>query len=649
MVYLCGGFFWDEANLIIVDDLFDVFLDSVWLGLKVVFWKSKQWDEKTSTFTSDEDLRYVKTKAGRRRKPRLRRTSDLEDSTEHLFSGDMVTFPCSVCYQELNKAKNFLHKKHHNALSMLGFQWMGGRKPKPTVISFHRECIISNLLRSSTYSEKALQSMNYAFELLWKKQVPSYFKLCDKVGQTSTYSPNSYHLMIKGIAICSNSNSNWKAEPNCKFTVVNDFGDKANVCFFGLFDSHHGCAAADLASKEFQVLLLHQLSIQDPSYQMTAEQQQLINSFHTVFREEYRAREEAFSSTYKTFRTSRREYEDTHKAFAKAFWRMDRLLRLGRNEVSRVRWSGCSALTCILEGGIKNPCTNKDWEKNNLQGSNSFPFQKMPQIISGVLHIANAGNVQAVLCRNGKGFCLTKEHTTRNTKERRRVLYSEAVISSDDPYGLLDGHIKTTRGLGFHGNLRLKKSIIPVPQTISVPIDDLCQFLILATSGLWQVLDKKEVTALVITLFHAYKETHVPGPKNKPWPPKDLLSPPDSHIRVLYQYQPENEDIMSATDETKGFSDSISAEAYVHQAVSAETFPAEVTPYDPCSTKENNSLPATDSKQESEKELCIKNFYKGAAEYIGCELVSAAIEGGSRDSITVMVMFLNGSEYHRLT
>lgn len=355
-----------------------------------MFWKSKQWDEKTSTFTSDDDLRYGR-KAGRRRRFRPRRTSDLEDSNEQLFSGDMVTFPCSVCYQELNKARNFLHKKHHNALSMLGFQWMGGRKPKPSVISFHRECIISKLLRSSTYSEKALQNMNYAFELLWKKQVPSYFKLCDTVGQTSTYSPNSYHLMIKGIAICSNSNTNWKAEPNCKFTVVNDFGDKANVCFFGLFDSHHGCAAADLASKEFQVLLLHQLSLQDPSYQMTAEQQHLIDSFHTVFKEEYRAREEAFSSTYKTFRTSRREYEDTHKAFAKAFWRMDRLLRLGRNEVSRVRWSGCSALTCILEGGIKNPGTNKDWEKNNVQGSNSFPFQKMPQIISGVLHIANAG------------------------------------------------------------------------------------------------------------------------------------------------------------------------------------------------------------------------------------------------------------------
>lgn len=353
--------------------------------------KSKKWNEKTSTSTSNEALPTAKTNVVRRRY-RPRRVSDLEESFEQLtFSGDTVTFPCSVCHQELTTARNFLHKKHHNALSMLGFQWMGGRKPKSRVVSFHRESIISNLLRSSTYSEKVLQNMNYAFELLWNKQDPSYFKLCDKVGETSTYSPNSYHLLIKGIAICSNSNSTWKAEPNCKYTVVNDFGKKANVCFFGLFDSHHGYAAADLASKEFQVLLLHQLSIQDPSYQMSAEQQELINSFHTVFREEYRVREEVFSSTYKTFRTSKREYEDTHKAFAKAFWRMDRLLRLGRNEVSRVRWSGCSALTCILEGGIKNPQANKDWEKPYHHGVKSFPFQKIPQVISGVLHIANAG------------------------------------------------------------------------------------------------------------------------------------------------------------------------------------------------------------------------------------------------------------------
>ncbi|CAH7208174.1 Pp2d1 [Phodopus roborovskii] len=609
-----------------------------------VFWKSKEWNTKTSTFALDEPLTKSKKKRVKKHK-RPRTTSNHEDSIEQLIYGQMVTFPCSVCNQEINTAGTFLHKKHHNALSTLGFQWMGGKKPKPSVVSIQRQFVISKLLTSFMFSEKVLQSMDYAFELLRKRQVPSYFRLCDKVGQTSTHSPKICHLLIKAVAICGNSNSTWNANPNGKFTVTNDFGDKANVCFFGLFDGHHGDAAADLASKEFQVLLLHQLSTKDPSYQMTAEQQQLINSFHTVFREEYRAIEEIFSSTYKTFRTNRREYEEIHKAFAKAFWRMDRLLRLGRNEVSRVRWSGCSALTCILEGIIKNPYFSKDWAKMDQQGSDNLPFQKSPQIISGVLHIANAGNVQAVLCRNGKGFCLTKEHTTRNTKERRRVLQRGAVINSN---GLLEGHIKTTRGLGFHGNLTLKKSIIPAPQTISVPIDDLCQFLILATNGLWEVLDKKEVTALVITLFHAYKETYS-GPENKSWPSKEPFSLSDNNIRVLFQYKPELEEVMSTTNLTKRSSDTIYSQASIYQAKNAETFLPETTNYDTCSKKETNSLPSIDSKTGSEKELYAKNFYEGAAEYISHELVSAALEGGSRDSVTVMVILLNGSDYQLLT
>ncbi|XP_051008442.1 protein phosphatase 2C-like domain-containing protein 1 [Acomys russatus] len=600
-----------------------------------VFWRS---------FSSDESVNKVKTKQPpKKRKLKRPRTQNEEEFDEGLTCDEPITFPCSVCHREISAAGMFFHKKHHNALSTLGFHWRGGRKPVSSVIISQRQFVISKFLTTSLFSEKVLQSMNYAFELLRKKQVLSHFKLWDTVGQTSTYSPNAHHLLIKGVAICGNSNSTWEADPNCKFTFTNDFGDKANTCFFALFDGHYGSAAADLASKEFQILLLHQLSKQDPSYQMTDEQQKLIKSFHTVFRQEYKAREEIFSSTPKTLRTDKWEYEKIHKAFAKAFWRMDRLLRLGRNEISRVRWSGCSALTCLLEGGIKYPYLNKDWRENNQQGTNSFSFQKIPQIISGVLHIANAGNVQAVLCRNGKEFCLTKEHTTQNTKERRRVLHKGAVISSNEAHSFLEGHIKTTRGLGFHGNLTLKNFIIPAPQTISVPIDDLCQFLILATNGLWEVLDMKEVTALVITLFHTYKETCASDPRKKSWPSVEHLSPPsDNHIHVLFQYTPESEEVMSTTNLVKTSSNSIDSEASI-QLKNAATFPPEVTNYDACSKKETNTSPTIDSKQGSKNEFCAKNFYEDAAEYIGCELISTALAGGSRDSITVMVMLLSGS------
>uniref|UniRef100_A0A452UVL8 Protein phosphatase 2C like domain containing 1 n=1 Tax=Ursus maritimus TaxID=29073 RepID=A0A452UVL8_URSMA len=614
-----------------------------------MFWKSREWNARTSTFDSEKEIPFsLRRTYFRRRKNRPSRGS--EDREEQ--HDQMITFPCSMCKHEIDLPEIFLHKKQHVALATLGFQWMGGKKPALPVISIQRQFIIAKLLSFSIFTEKILQSINNAFELLWKKQIPAYYKITDNVHRSSIYSQTVCHVLIKGVAVCEDRNSTWKADMNDKFTVVNNFGNKPDVCFFGLFDGHHGSSAADLTSMELPVLLLHQLSRFDPSYQMTPEEQNVIKSFHTVFREEYIAVEELFSSIKKKRKTVKHEYENIHKAFAKAFWRMDRLLRLGRNEVSRVRWSGCSAVTCILEGNIKKPYA-KNWKINKGDGlAKSVPSQMMPQIISGVLHIANTGNVQAVLCRNGKGFCITKEHTTRNITERRRLLQNGAIISSNEPYGLLEGQIKTTRGLGFHGNLKLKKSIIPAPQTISVPIDDLCQFLILATNGLWEVLDTKEVTALAMTMFQVYKETHYSNTQNESLPPKEpfLIYEPinsisESNIRILFQYNPESTECVSTINSKENLLDSKCS-----NPKNAQTFPPKKTNHDLYGEKETNGPTSVDdvSKNSREEESHTKNFYEGAAKYISHELVSAALVAGSRDNITVMVILFKGSEYQFL-
>lgn len=259
--------------------------------------------------------------------------------------------------------------------------------------------------------------------------------------------------------------------------------------------------------------------------------------------------------------------------------------------------------------------------------------------------------MQVVLCRNGKGFCLTKEHTTRNINERRRVLQNGAVISSNEPYGLLEGETEITRGLGFHGNLRLKKFVIPAPQTTSVPIDDLCQFLILATNGLWEVLDKKEVIALTITTFQIYKETYYSTKQNKPLASNTSLLLPisvpsinksESHINVLFKCKSESKEYMSTTNSSNLLGSKYSENFYNPENV--QIFPPEMTNHEPCSEKD-----CTDGGNTSEKELCTKSFYESAAEYVSHKLVNAALTAGSRDNITVMVIFLNGINDQFLT
>lgn len=267
--------------------------------------------------------------------------------------------------------------------------------------------------------------------------------------------------------------------------------------------------------------------------------------------------------------------------------------------------------------------------------------------------------MQAVLCRNGKGLWLTKEHTTQNINEKRRVLQNGAMISSNDRFGLLEGQVKTTRGLGFHGNPKLKKFIIPAPQTISVPIDDLCQFLILATNGLWEVLNEKEVTALAITMFQVYKETYYSIIQNKSSLIKGPLSFPinepsitkkKSNIHVLFQCKSESKECVS-TNSKENLSDSKYTKYFTSDSKNAQIFLPEMTNCDPSSEKETDRPNNIDGepKDSSEKEkTCTKSFYDGAAEYISHELVNAALTAGSRDNITVMVILLSGSEYQFL-
>lgn len=336
-----------------------------------------------STFDSNEELPLTVKRKDFRRK---RSSRDLEDHDEQ-NADQTVTFPCSLCNHEIHVPGSFFHKKQDAALATLGFQWMDEKKPGPSVITMQRQLIITKLLSSSTFTEKTLQSVNNAFELLWKKQMPAYDKIIDNIHRNTLYYQKTCHLLIKGIAICEDRNSTWRTAMNDKFTVVNNFGKKPNVCFLGLFDGHHGASAATLTSTELPVLLLHQLSRFDPSYQMTPEEHKVINSFHTVFREDYIATEDLFSSINKRTEELKCEYEDIHKAFAKAFWRMDRLLRLGRKEVSRVRWSGCSAVTCLLEGSIKSPFA-KNWRRIN---DHNCLAERFPCQISGILHIANTG------------------------------------------------------------------------------------------------------------------------------------------------------------------------------------------------------------------------------------------------------------------
>ncbi|XP_077158729.1 protein phosphatase 2C-like domain-containing protein 1 [Paroedura picta] len=520
-----------------------------------------------------------------------------------------ITVLCSICREKVHIKQLFHHKRAHRAQIALGYQRPWIEALDINKLALRQKEQILKIIHSPKYIEQDAHKIIFSFNFLKESlKIAPYFSI-NSVERSSVHTEEASSPVIKAIAICQDRNALWRSNLEDVFVVLDNYGNRPGTSFLGLFDGSYGISAAKTTSAELPLLLLDQLSCIDSSYQVSKAEQEVLDSFRTVFRADYSIREKIFTSrASQTKKLLTSDYKWIHKAYAKSFWRMDRLLRLGRNENSRIRWSGCSAATCLVEKLISEkqdkqtqegeetlqkisgesarnimkqeklsedtsiveektiiaqqgaPCVSNKRTSNNdhqeeeplekineeeettiedsehfninedrlqehqlsnsnnstesedrlqeHQLSNSNNSTESEENSAGIMHIANVGNVHVVLCKNGESYWLSKEHTTYSSKERKRVLHSGGYISSNEPKGMIEGIIRTTRGLGYHGNPQLKKTVIPVPHTISIPVDDSCQFLILASNGLWEVLDKNEVVTLALVMYSAFLEQY---------------------------------------------------------------------------------------------------------------------------------------------
>ncbi|XP_078056499.1 uncharacterized protein LOC144480782 [Mustelus asterias] len=278
------------------------------------------------------------------------------------------------------------------------------------------------------------------------------------------------------------------------YVFMDCYGGRSDAWFIGVFDGCHGASAAQFASGDLPVLMLEQLATAGHPYTLSSNNRAHLRSYNPLFPRGSPEASHLTPDQPERKGSKQHLYSSIHVAFAKAFWKMDRILLLGRRERSRVRWSGCTVAACLLEPAVARSRSASDTE--------SLSEESVCEI--GTLHIANAGDVHAVLCRNGKGYRLTENHSTSNRKECKRILLAGGTISKNEQHGLVEGFIQSTRGLGFHGDPKLKTSIVPIPHTASVPIDSSCQFLVLASSGFWKVLSRHEVVSISLEMLSFY-------------------------------------------------------------------------------------------------------------------------------------------------
>ncbi|KAG8572996.1 hypothetical protein GDO81_012241 [Engystomops pustulosus] len=506
--------------------------------------------------------------------PTIIETSNVDFRTpdakkEQISEMNETWLPCSVCQERVNLCSLISHKQCHKAKKILGC------KPEDETANLHiltvqKENMIAQIESSSEYKYREYQKINASYETL-KGKMLSMAPYTSKIHAPFETTCHVYGIdgnsgLVKSIVVCCDKNTSWQSCMEDSFIVLDNYGHRENTCLVGIFDGYHGNMAALTAAAEFPILLLDSISALDPSYKLNQEEESFVRSFDSVYKDDYKKTEHIFS-TEKTKRGKDPDIEGIHMAHAKAFWRMERLLQLGRKESSRSRWSGCSAVTCLIDGStIPDPQRSEDKEKTRL----------------GVLHVANIGDIKAVLCKNGKSYRLTRDHSAANNQERTRVLESGGSISSNESSGLIEGFSRISRGLGFHGDSKLKDSVIPAPYTISVPIYNTSQFVILASSGLWEVLRTREVVGMAQNLLSSF-----------------LLSSHDINPS----------DTRTEEDTRCTLNESSEHLCAIH-AISDDT----------------------------------RKWYNMAAAYVCREVIKAAIEAGSQQNITVGLILLPGCD-----
>ena len=110
--------------------------------------------------------------------------------------------------------------------------------------------------------------------------------------------------------------------------------------------------------------------------------------------------------------------------------------------------------------------------------------------------MANSGNSRAVLCRDGVAVPLSIDHKPDRPDEKLRVEAAGGRVIDWKGSRVL-GVLSTSRSIGDH---YLKPYVITEPEVTVSKRTESCEFLVIASDGLWDVVSN-ECACQVVTRF----------------------------------------------------------------------------------------------------------------------------------------------------
>ncbi|KAL9246659.1 hypothetical protein vseg_020166 [Gypsophila vaccaria] len=113
--------------------------------------------------------------------------------------------------------------------------------------------------------------------------------------------------------------------------------------------------------------------------------------------------------------------------------------------------------------------------------------------------VANCGDCRVVLFRDGAALPLSRDHKPERPDEKQRVEEAGGNVVEDSDCSRVLGVLSTSRSIGDY---RLKPYVISEPEVQICKRGAADDFVVIATDGLWDVLDNETVCDLVRKCFN---------------------------------------------------------------------------------------------------------------------------------------------------
>ncbi|XP_044475183.1 probable protein phosphatase 2C 2 [Mangifera indica] len=164
---------------------------------------------------------------------------------------------------------------------------------------------------------------------------------------------------------------------------------------------------------------------------------------------------------------------------------------LGRNIVKKLRNDG--ETNAKLEDAIREGYQITDTEFLS-KGIKSGACTASVLLKNGELHVANVGDCRVVLSRKGIANSLTMDHRPSREDERLRIENAGGFVHNCNGVWRVQGSLAVSRAIG---DSHLKEWVISEPEIRSLPLTPDCEFLIMASDGLWDKVNEQEAVDVV--------------------------------------------------------------------------------------------------------------------------------------------------------